>query len=83
MGGIVNYLWRQSYKNWEILLNLLKTHKIFYSKGDLQFAKNLYLLHKKYPKLQSISISIRKLKSNLSIVELIMEEDEAFWKKRQ
>ena len=43
----------------------LKSQKIFYSKSDLIFARTLFLLCEKVPRLQYVSIPIRKIKSNL------------------
>ena len=51
---------------------------INYKQRELNFAIKISKLCEKYPKLQLITISIRELKANISLVESILEDDEEF-----
>ena len=79
MGEIIFHLLKIFFYDWNLLMNALKSQKILYSKNDLEFAVNLFKLCKKFPKLRYVSIPLRKIKTNLSLVSSIMNEDKDFW----
>jgi len=58
---------------------LLKHHNINFSRTELSFAMKLAKLADKYQTLCRVSLPIRLLKTNLSILEQCLSQDEGFW----
>ena len=61
------------------LEEILKETNISYSKSESYFCISLYNLTEEYPKFKNVTLSVRKIRTNMKLIKEILKENKAFW----
>ena len=77
LGQIINQLLVS--QRWKQVISILKENGVFYSRGELSFARRIYVFCDQYPKFRLVSLPLRTIKNNISIIEKIVENEKNFW----